>query len=259
MKRVFLIFLLLTFSLLLASCGECEHIDENNDGVCDLCEWNYDHTHTYEENWSHDSTEHWHVVTCGHSVSDKALHDDKNNDAVCDGCGWDYDHTHTYDDAWSHDSESHWYAPECDHSIDAKDKAPHTDANNDGICEGCLWNYDHEHTYEESWSRNDESHWHKVTCTHSVDVKDKANHTDSNNDGLCDGCGWNYEHEHTYDDGWAYDESNHWHVSTCPHEIEIADKAPHVDTNTDGECDVCGHGKLIEDENGEIELPEVDF
>lgn len=33
-------------------------------------------------------------------------------------------------------------------------------------------------------------------------------------------------HEHTFASGWTYDESNHWHASTCGHDV-VDGKAPH--------------------------------
>ena len=34
-------------------------------------------------------------------------------------------------------------------------------------------------------------------------------------------------HVHTYSESWSYDEENHWRASTCGHEEETKDKAPH--------------------------------
>lgn len=50
------------------------------------------------------------------------------------------------------------------------------------------------------------------------------------------------EHEHTYSDEWTVDANNHWHVATCDHTDKIASKGGHVDANSDGACDMCGHG-----------------
>ncbi len=35
-------------------------------------------------------------------------------------------------------------------------------------------------------------------------------------------------HTHTYADTWTYDETHHWHASTCGHETEVSDKAEHT-------------------------------
>ena len=53
----------------LATCDDAEdeaiqpHVDKNNDGVCDICEFT-DHTHTYSEDWTVDCTNHWHAADC---------------------------------------------------------------------------------------------------------------------------------------------------------------------------------------------------
>ncbi len=189
MKKLILIFLSLALTLALASCGECKHVDENNDGICDECEWNYDHEHTYGESWAYDNENHWHGADCGHNVEkDKALHIDENNDGVCEVCDFGSDHVHTYEDGWTYDSAEHWHKVDCGHSADVKDKAAHRDADNNSKCDVCDWNYGHEHTYEAEWSYDNAEHWHAVTCPHDVEVSGKAQHTDANEDGICDVC-----------------------------------------------------------------------
>ena len=55
-NKIILVLLFLSATLLLTACGS--------------------HTHTFAEEWSKDSTHHWHVATCEHTteVSDKAEH-----------------------------------------------------------------------------------------------------------------------------------------------------------------------------------------
>ena len=260
MKKIILFLLSLLICFAFVSCGECEHIDENNDGICDECKWDYDHTHTYEETASHDDYNHWYDVTCGHDVQekDRASHLDENNDGICDGCAWDYGHTHTHESTWSHDNESHWRAVSCGHCAEVKDRASHADENNDGVCDVCAWDYGHTHSYASEWASDDNYHWHNAACGHSIDVDGKAAHLDENNDGLCDVCAWDYSHVHTYDKGWSFDGESHWHSPTCPHEIEPKDKAAHSDADTDGTCDVCGK-EISPKMSEEIELPEIEF
>ncbi|MBE6585091.1 MAG: hypothetical protein E7645_01035 [Ruminococcaceae bacterium] len=217
------------------------HADEDNDGICDICLWDHDHEHTFKEEWAWDQTDHWHNSDCGHSVEEgKASHADANNDSICDGCGWNYDHEHTYAKEWSHDADNHWHAPDCGHDVEPNGEAPHEDGNNDGICDGCAWNYDHTHTYAETWSHDAENHWKAPTCTHTV-TAELSPHADEDNDGICDGCGWNYDHDHTYDAGdkWTINDTHHWHAPTCGHDVAGIDKAAHVDADSNEECDVC--------------------
>ena len=216
------------------------HTDENNDGFCEVCLNQYC-THEFSEDWSHDTETHWHATVCEHSSMKDQLgnHEDKNNDGLCDVCSWDYDHTHTYATEWNHDKDYHWHDVTCTHDIPVADKAEHKDENNDGICDGCEWNYDHTHEYATEWNHDNDYHWHDVTCTHDIPVADKAEHKDENNDGICDGCEWNYDHEHTYEAEYSYDKNYHWYAPSCKHNIEGKDKAAHIDANGDGNCEVC--------------------
>ena len=64
---------------------ECiNHIDENNDGICDDC--NHEHTITYV---SAGTTGHFENYTCGCPHDDGAVpHYDENGDHICDACGY---------------------------------------------------------------------------------------------------------------------------------------------------------------------------
>ncbi len=216
------------------------HTDENNDGFCEVCEKQYCE-HEFSEDWSHDNDNHWHATVCTHSgeIKDLAPHADENNDGICDGCAWNYDHEHQFAENWSHDADYHWHDVACTHTIEVADKAAHADENNDGICDGCEWNYDHEHQFAESWSHDAEYHWHDVACSHTIEVADKAAHADENNDGICDGCEWNYDHEHTYKTEFSKDTIYHWHDADCGHDVAPSGKEEHTDANGDGICEVC--------------------
>ena len=198
------------------------HKDANNDGVCDVCEWDYNHQHTYQPTYSHDATHHWYAPTCGHDVkSSYSAHVDKANDGVCDVCSWDYDHVHTYKTKWSHDENKHWHDPDCDHSIDVQAEGDHLDINNDGLCDVCAWNYDHEHTYDTvNWSSDGENHWHAASCVHTVPGIDVAEHFDEDDNGECDVCEYNVcGPDHVYDEKvWGYNDEKHWHPSVCGHD-----------------------------------------
>ena len=66
------------------------HVDENNDGKCDVCTADVakQHEHTYATEWSKDEANHWHESTCDHKVvADKAAHT-IGNDGTCSTCGY---------------------------------------------------------------------------------------------------------------------------------------------------------------------------
>ena len=116
------------------------HKDANNDKLCDVCGYDYSHTHTYQaaDAWTFDATNHWHAATCGCSIAvkDSAAHVDANNDSKCDVCGYD-GHAHTYADAWTKDASGHWHAATCGCENEKAVVTAHTDANEDAVCDVC--------------------------------------------------------------------------------------------------------------------------
>lgn len=97
----------------------------------------------------------------------------------------------------------------------------------------------HTHTYDDSaWSSDQTNHWHAATCEHTSEQKDLAAHADANGDGVCDVCAY-VMCAHTFEKStWTTDATNHWHASTCAHDIK-KDLAAHADTDNDGYCDTC--------------------
>ena len=118
------------------------HIDENNDGVCDICEYQICE-HELSTIWSHDENQHWHIYVCDCDIpnADIGAHVDANNDSICDTCAWDYDHDHVFSETWTGNATHHWHTIDCGHNVanDNKDKAygMHIDADENGICDGC--------------------------------------------------------------------------------------------------------------------------
>lgn len=109
-------------------------------------------------------------------------------------------------------------------------------------------NVEHVHTYSDEWSYTDNAHWHASTCGHEV-KKDYGQHVFSNwnivteptstSEGLkereCSICSYIQQevippsggHTHTYSSTWSYDDNNHWHDSTCGHDV-ISDLVAHT-------------------------------
>lgn len=84
------------------------HVDVDEDGKCDDCEYEVGHTHSYADNWSVDETSHWKAPTCTHA-SEKvqlSLHVDDDTDGKCDVCEG---HVHTLDSAG--------FCKECDKEV----------------------------------------------------------------------------------------------------------------------------------------------
>lgn len=105
----------------------------------------------------------------------------------------------------------------------------------------------HTHTYEDNWSYDANSHYHKPTCDDTTEFADEAPHSfklvDDGNKEKCDICGYTRNaldkpHAHTYSDKYSADENGHWRAATCVHPDEITDSAKHTYVN--GICSVCG-------------------
>ena len=65
------------------------HVDEEGDGICDVCSLEVGHDHTFASEWSIDDTHHWKQATCTHTnqKKDNELHADEDLDTKCDTCG----------------------------------------------------------------------------------------------------------------------------------------------------------------------------
>ena len=170
MKRVALLLTLVLVLLALASCGghvhtyedawskdasghwhnatcDCEdaepvkadHVDKNNDKVCDYCEYT-DHTHTYSAKWTADATNHWYSADCGCTVEgkDKAAHNDSNGDGECDVCKYVVNnvHKHLFSEEWTSDNAYHWHAALCEHNSEVSAKEAHV-IDDAGYCTVC--------------------------------------------------------------------------------------------------------------------------
>lgn len=149
-------------------------------------------------------------------------------------------HVHTFADEWRYDATAHWHTATCEHVDEVADKGTHEDKDGNDICDICGYIADHTHTYEDTWTLGEDTHYYKSACGHNV-KKDEAKHVDENNDGACDVCTYNGGHEHTYEEGWTALEDGHWHIPSCGHSVDGIGKQDHIDENNDGDCDVCAY------------------
>ena len=132
----------------------------------------------------------------------------------------------------------------------------------------------HVHTFDEKWTYDNDSHWHKATCEHKEEKSDSAAHdlvsetireATETQDGLikvtCSVCGYSkeepvkYSHTHTFSADWENNENNHWHKATCGHDVvDSKDGHSFVKKETTVTCEpaevtytcsVCGYEKKI--------------
>ena len=215
------------------------------------------HTHKFAEEWTSDSSGHWHASTCGHEVTEgKAAHTFGNwtttkeateevegtREKSCTVCGYKVTeaiaklaHTHKFATDWTKDGTYHWHAATCEHATEVSGKAAHSFGN---------WTTTKEATEEAEGSRERSC----TVCGYTVtEVIEKLAHT------------------HKFATDWTKDETNHWHASTCGHEVTKG-KAAHTfgdyvsnndsTTEADGtktrECSVCGYKDTVTDEGSKI-------
>lgn len=114
--------------------------------------------------------------------------------AACDAFGGDCEHQ--FSEKWSSDAANHWHAATCEHGEIKDSLEAHKDADEDGVCDVCEYEIGHFHSFESTWTSDDDKHWHKATCSHSDAKGNEELHKDDNTDGVCDIC---KGHVHTLD------------------------------------------------------------
>ena len=98
---------------------------------------------------------------------------------------------------------------------------------------------EHNHTFDSTkWASDATMHWHAANCEHTTEKTDIQGHIDENIDGVCDVCAYAASHTHTFEEKWNYDATNHWHASTCFHNV-TSESAAHT-ADEMGFCTVCG-------------------
>lgn len=117
-----------------------KHIDEDGNGVCDVCGYDGMHVHSYDA-YGHDEDNHWTVCSCGDKENEGDAHVDKDGDGVCDVC--EYDGMHVHDYVWSYDEDNHWhYCLGCQDVEDGSESA-HVDEDMDFVCDVCEYHLEY--------------------------------------------------------------------------------------------------------------------
>lgn len=117
---------------------------------------------------------------------------------------------------------------------------------------------DHTHTFSDEWTSDETYHWHVCTEENCNAVSDKTAHEwDSGVVKTPSGCGTTgtikytctvcgYEKTettpagtHTFETEWSFDETTHWHKSTCGHDV-VSEQGKH-EWNEQNICAVCGY------------------
>ncbi len=108
------------------------HVDENQNGYCDVCDYEIGHEHSYEEGWTTSETQHWHAATCTHQNMKSEL---GNHEFDADGnCSTCHYHRHVFSEAWTVDQNKHWHAATCEDGGDEKSNEEAHDFGFSGKC-----------------------------------------------------------------------------------------------------------------------------
>ena len=241
------------------------------------------HTHKFETEWTSDAENHWYAATCEHTteVSGKAEHSfgewtvtkeateeaEGSKERTCTVCGYTATeaieklaHTHKFSESLTKDETHHWYAATCGHTTEVSEKAEHTFGNwtttkeateeaegsKERTCTVCgytateaIAKLPHTHKFASEWTSDETNHWHSSTCGHEV-TEGKTTHTfgdwtitkepteeaEGSREKSCSVCEYTVPeviaklpHTHKFATDWTKDETNHWHASTCGHEV----------------------------------------
>lgn len=229
--------------------------------LCEVCGYKKEvinekpHEHTYDDYYTYDVNFHWKAANCGHDLKisqqahkfgDFIKESDEFGYYICEVCGFKKDvvsgstHEHTYNEIYNYNSNYHWKDANCGHDAQI-DYNPHsygefveeTEFVGYYLCEECGYKKEviteHEHTFDDFYSFDEEYHWMNSTCGCKKIKKDYETHnygeliTTSDVSGyyLCKDCNYKkevvIEHEHTYVNVWGYDDYYHWKETTCGH------------------------------------------
>ncbi len=172
--------------------------------------------HTYATAWSNDETHHWHASTCGcqDQESEFATHRFDNGTVTkqptctekgektytCGDCRYQKVEEiatipHTYATAWSTDETYHWHISTCgcqgltadygthrfDNGVITKPTSCTVAGEKMYTCLDCQYKKLETipatgHSYSNTWSTDQNSHWHAATCSHTSEKKDWASH-----------------------------------------------------------------------------------
>ena len=112
------------------------------------------------------------------------------------------EHVHTFSEDWTRSTTEHWHEATCEHTDEKSDLGAHEDLDNDGKCDKCKYDMqqpeEHKHTFADTWSHDENTHWPRTTCNDTTERRDEAPHVDEDDNQFCDVCGEFIEHVHKF-------------------------------------------------------------
>ncbi len=214
------------------NCEEHDAVKQHEfgtDDICDTCEYERDHVHSWEDDWTKSDSKHWYACGGCEEKQNPEDHIYPNGSDTCNKCGYTREHAdnHTFGDTWNYDATGHWYECRCGKKNEFSEHIFGTD----DICDICKYERKHVHAYGTTWKTNANEHWKECACTAHDST---APHIFGTGD-ICDICEYERAHVHAYGTTWTNDEQSHWNECVCK---EKSNTAEH-DFGTNDKCDVC--------------------
>lgn len=255
------------------TCNTCDYVRtvphsyiDDCDTTCEICGHERNVPHNYNEEWSGDTTNHWHqCLNCDAKKDQNAHWYDNDCDAECNTCGHTRTISHKIPTSWTADSSNHWH--ECIVCGERTDSAAHIPGPaateiEPQRCTVCRYiitpALNHEHNFGNSWTSDREYHWY--ACDGCNDQKNKELHVyDSNCDAICNTCGYETTASHSFSGEWHKSATRHWYECDSCH-TKVEESVHSWDKGTpsgDGilfKCTTCG-AQFLSDTG---ELPSTD-
>ena len=232
-------------------CGACfedtleDHVNEDNDDWCDLCDYYVGHEHTFDEEYYHGEDEGHYAVCdqCDFYLEDTLEdHVNEDNDDWCDLCDYYVEHEHVFDEEYYYGVKDGHYpvCDQCDYYLEDT-LEDHVNEDNDDWCDLCDYYVGHEHTFDDEYYYGVEDGHYPVCDNCDYYLEDSLEeHVNELGDHYCDVCDYCLSDDHVYSGSFYYvTKVGHYVRCDMCEEYDEASFGAHIDMNADEYCDEC--------------------
>ena len=236
--------------------------DHGCDAECNVCSEERTTSHSYEDGWFKDSTEHWHeCVNCGeiadaedHIPGPEATEEEAQLCTVCDYIlNPALTHEHDFGETYAKDKTGHWYA--CTGCEEKKDFVNHAFTSAcDGLCDVCGFTRQVSHDIGQKWYADTRSHYQK--CQNCSKQESHMRHSAGPEateltPQTCEVCGYVMTPAlgHSFETQWSSDQQTHYYSCACGEKKDVAnhtwDEGVKADYGKIFTCTVCQHQEVV--------------